>query len=111
MVTVFGAACLSLQDLEGLLAAFDEERRAMGERHAAAEERATQLQAQVCHLLLVLALRTPFAGVCMRWALLIQCADGSDNPCAAYMTVARVRVCACLLRLLGPACAATTLLR
>jgi hypothetical protein len=36
-----------LQDLEGLLAAFDEERRVMGERHAAAEERAAQLQAQV----------------------------------------------------------------
>lgn len=36
-----------LQDLEGLLAAFDEERKVMGERHAAAEQRATQLQSQV----------------------------------------------------------------
>jgi hypothetical protein len=36
-----------LQDLEGLLAAFDEERRVMGQRHADAEARATQLQAQV----------------------------------------------------------------
>lgn len=35
------------QDLDGLLAAFDEERKVMGERHAAAEQRATQLQAQV----------------------------------------------------------------
>lgn len=43
-----GVPCaMTVQDLEGLLAAFDEERRAMGERHAAAEERATQLQAQV----------------------------------------------------------------
>lgn len=43
-----GVPCaMTVQDLEGLLAAFAEERRAMGERHAAAEERATQLQAQV----------------------------------------------------------------
>ena len=36
------------QDLEGLLSAFNEERRLMGERYAAAETRATQLQGQVC---------------------------------------------------------------
>jgi hypothetical protein len=40
-------ATTTLQDLEGLLAAFNEERRLMGERHAASEARATQLQAQV----------------------------------------------------------------
>jgi len=45
----YTCVCVSVgdQDLESLLAAFDEERQLMGERHAAAEARATQLQAQV----------------------------------------------------------------
>jgi hypothetical protein len=40
-------SCYTEQDLEALLAAFNEERRLMGKRHAAAEAAAAQLQAQV----------------------------------------------------------------
>lgn len=45
--TAVPVRCVLLQELEGLLAAFDEERGVMAERYAAVEGRATQLQAQV----------------------------------------------------------------